>query len=94
MVYDSLTVDDILCGGTSEFKSEVNDPFSKIFVIWSQFFKTFTYLGLEINQNKDNSVIISQEFMLAPSTQHHFQKICYPIKNPVSHLKQSLQFAP
>ena len=33
MVYDSLTVDDILCGGTSEFKSEVNDPFSKIFVI-------------------------------------------------------------
>ena len=94
MVYDSLTVDDILCGGTSEFKSEVNDPFSKIFVIWSQFFKTFTYLGLEINQNKDNSVIINQEFMPAPSTQHHFQKISYPIKNPVSHLKQSLQFAP
>ena len=40
---------------------EIINPLSKIFVIESQFSKVFVYLGIEINQNKDNSVMISQE---------------------------------
>ena len=54
-------VDDILWRGTSEFKSEVIDPLSKIFVNEYRFSKAFTYRSTEINKNKDHSAIISQE---------------------------------
>lgn len=54
-------VEDNLWGGRNEFKKEVIGLLSKIFVIGSQFSKVFAYLGTEINQNKGNSVIVSQE---------------------------------
>ena len=54
-------VDDILWRGTSEFKSEVIDPLSKIFVNGYRFSKALTYRSTEINKNKDHSAIIGQE---------------------------------
>ena len=53
-------VDDLLWGGTVDFKQDVIDKLSKTFIIGSQFTKAFRYLGIDIQQNNNKSVTISQ----------------------------------
>ena len=53
-------IDNILWGGTVEFKADVINCLGQTFTTGSKFFQAFTYLGIEIHQNNDKSITINQ----------------------------------
>ena len=53
-------VDNILWGGTDEFKAGVINCLGQVFTISSKFSQAFTYLSIEIHQNNDKSITIDQ----------------------------------
>lgn len=53
-------VDDVLWAGTPSFKLSVIDRIKQIFAISSENSQTFTYIGIEIHQKEDGTIIINQ----------------------------------
>ena len=53
-------VDDLLWGGTDTFKHEIIDKIHSIFKIGKMYSKAFTYVGIQVNQNEDKSITVSQ----------------------------------
>ena len=53
-------VDDILYGETIAFKTHIIDKLEEIFHIGTTHSDAFTYLGISLVQNKDNSITINQ----------------------------------
>ena len=54
-----LFVDNLIWAGKSTF-TNIIDKFRKTFQIGTEFSKTFTYVGINIRQNKDLSITINQ----------------------------------
>ena len=53
-------IDDILWGGTNEFKADLIDRLGQTFKIGSKSSQAFTYLDIEIHHNNDKSTKIDQ----------------------------------
>lgn len=53
-----VLVDDLLWVGSKHFKSQVIDPFTKKFKVFTVFDDCFDYVGLEIKQDK-HGVLLS-----------------------------------
>ena len=57
-------VDDLLWGGEPEFETVI-DEIRKKFQIGKEFTEAFTYLGMNLKQNQDKSIIIDQDSYIA-----------------------------
>lgn len=55
-----IYVDDFLWAGTPDFKKQVIDPLSQVFLIGSSESKAFKYVGLNILSYKDGSITLDQ----------------------------------
>ena len=53
-------VDDFLFGGTNEFILNVMNPIKQKFVIGSECHTVFKYIGLNVNQLSDHSILVDQ----------------------------------
>ena len=53
-------VDDFLFGGTNEFILNVMNPIKKKFVKGSECHTVFKYIGLNVNQLSDHSILVDQ----------------------------------
>ena len=53
-------VDDFLFGGTNEFILNVMNPKKQKFVIGSECHTVFKYIGLNVNQLSDHSILVDQ----------------------------------
>ena len=53
-------VDDILWTGTEKFKKSVINKLKETFVMGTTGFKAFEYVGIELKQNADMSIVLSQ----------------------------------
>ena len=72
-------VDDMLWGGTDEFKAVVIDHLGQTFTIGSKFSQVFTYLGIAIHQNNDKSITIDH---------NNYAKAIQPILLTTNQLKE------
>ena len=54
-------VDDMIYGGTDQFEETINSSIKKIFDIGTENARSFNYVGISIEQEKDGSIMIDQQ---------------------------------